>query len=141
EEQLRQEEESRRAEAVVCYSDQDYEVLTRIVQSEAGVCSMKGKILVANVVINRVRDEEFPDDITEVVYQRNQFSPVGNGAINRCSVSEETREAVDRALSGEDYSDGALYFMNRRASQSGNVRWFDGSLTYLFQYEGHEFFK
>ncbi|MCD8123362.1 MAG: cell wall hydrolase [Clostridiales bacterium] len=141
EERLLAEEEARQAAAVVRYSDQDYEVLTRIVQAEAGVCDMKGKILVANVVINRVRDNEFPDVITDVVYQKNQFSPVGNGSINRCHVSDETVEAVDRALAGEDYSDGALYFMNRGVSQSGNVRWFDGSLTYLFQYDGHEFFK
>ena len=50
-------------------------------------------------------------------------------------------EAVNRALAGEDYSQGALYFMNRRRSKSSNVSWFDSRLDYLFYYEGHEFFK
>jgi spore germination cell wall hydrolase CwlJ-like protein len=122
-------------------SAQDYRVLQRIVQAEAGGCDMKGRILVANVVLNRVESEEFPDNVTDVVYQKSQFSPVSDGSLDRCTVSEETVEAVDRALSGEDYSQGALYFMNRSASYSRNVRWFDGKLTYLFQHGGHEFFR
>lgn len=141
EERIRKEAEARKASAVVSYSDQDYEVLKRIVQAEAGGCDMKGRILVANVVINRVKDGSFPNTITGVVYERSQFSPVSNGSINTCKVSGETVEAVNRALAGEDYSQGALYFMNRRRSKSSNVSWFDSRLDYLFYYEGHEFFK
>ena len=77
--------------------------------------------------------------ITDVVYEKRQFSPVSNGSINRCKVEQETVEAVDRALAGEDYSEGALFFMNRRASSGSNVRWFDTHLDYLFQHGGHEF--
>lgn len=130
-----------RSDAVISFSDKDYEVLKRIVQAEAGVCDTKGKILVANVVINRVKSTRFPNTITEVVYQRSQFSPVSDGTINTCNVTSETVEAVNRALAGEDYSDGALYFMCRSASKQSNVRWFDVSLTYLFKHQAHEFFR
>lgn len=133
--------EAVRAFSVISFSDQDYEVLKRIVEAEAGGCDMQGRILVANVILNRVRDTEFPSTITDVVYQRSQFSPVSDGRLNSCSVSEKTVEAVNRALSGEDYSQGALFFMNRIRSRSGNVSWFDHHLTYLFQHEKHEFFK
>lgn len=122
-------------------SREDYQTLLRIVEAEAGICDSKGKILVANVVINRVQSGEFPDTIRDVVYQPSQFSPVSNGTINTCKVTAQTVECVERALSGEDYSQGALYFMNRDASRSGAVQWFDGRLTYLFSYGGHEFFK
>ena len=135
------EEDPQAAEAFADYTESDYNVLLRIVQAEAGGCDMKGKILVANVILNRVESDEFPDTITDVVYEKRQFSPVSNGSINRCQVAEETVEAVDRALAGEDYSEGALYFMNRRASSGSNVRWFDTHLDYLFQHGGHEFFK
>ena len=135
------EEDPQVAEAFADYTESDYNVLLRIVQAEAGGCDMKGKILVANVILNRVGSDEFPDTITDVVYEKRQFSPVSNGSINRCKVEEETVEAVDRALAGEDYSEGALYFMNRRASSGSNVRWFDTHLDYLFQHGGHEFFK
>ena len=135
------EEDPQAAEAFADYTESDYNVLLRIVQAEAGGCDMTGKILVANVILNRVESDEFPDTITDVVYEKRQFSPVSNGSINRCKVEEETVEAVDRALAGEDYSEGALYFMNRRASSGSNVRWFDTHLDYLFQHGGHEFFK
>lgn len=141
EERIRQEAEARKALAVIQYSEKDYEILKRIVQAEAGICDMQGRILVANVIVNRVRDPEFPDNITDVVYQKSQFSPVLDGSINTCKVTPETVEAVNRALAGEDYSQGALYFMNRGRSQSRNVSWFDGKLTYLFHHDGHEFFR
>lgn len=122
-------------------SESDYNVLLKIVQAEAGGCDETGKILVANVILNRLDDDKFPDTVTGVVYQKNQFSPVSNGTINTCKVTEETREAVDKALEGEDPSEGALYFMNRSASTGRNVKWFDNHLDFLFQHEQHEFFK
>lgn len=112
----------------------------RIVQAEAGICDKKGKILVANVIINRVLSDEFPDSVRAVVYQPSQFQPVSNGAINSARVTAETIESVDRALEGEDYSGGALYFMNRRGSGSA-ASWFDRHLKYLFAHDGHEFFR
>ncbi|MDO5418288.1 MAG: cell wall hydrolase [Lachnospiraceae bacterium] len=141
EEVRKKEEEARREALRIPYTEEDYQVMLKIVQAEAGGCDEKGKILVANVVMNRVRSSKFPNSIKSVVYERSQFSPVIDGSINRVKVSAETIECVNRALDGEDYSQGALFFMNRRASQSGNVSWFDGRLTYLFQHEAHEFFK
>lgn len=141
EEKNRKAAEAVRTSAVVEFSDKDYDVLKRIVQAEAGVCDTKGKILVANVILNRVKSKHFPDNITDVVYQRSQFSPVYDGSINTCKVTQETIDAVNRALTGEDYSQGALYFMNRGRSRSSNVSWFDGRLTFLFQHEKHEFFR
>lgn len=133
--------ETQEAAASVSLSDRDYQTLLKIVQAEAGNCDRTGRILVANVILNRVESDTFPDTVHSVVYQRHQFSPVGNGSINRCRVTDTTVEAVDSALAGEDYSDGALYFMNRRASSRKNVRWFDNHLDFLFKHGNHEFFK
>ncbi len=128
----------------ITLSAQDYETLLRIVQAEAGNEDIKGRILVANVVLNRVSDERFPDSVQEVVFQRAggraQFSPVANGTYYSVVVSEDTKEAVDRALAGEDYSEGALYFAARQYAGSSQMRWFDECLTKLFVYGGHEFF-
>ena len=123
------------------YSESDYNVLLRIVQAEAGNCDIEGRVMVANVILNRVEDDAFPNTITKVVYQKHQFSPVGNGSIKRCKVTAETVEAVERALSGEDLTDGALYFMNRRASSRKNASWFDRHLEFLFKHGNHEFFR
>ena len=140
-EEERRREEEKKAASRKAVSDDDYQVLLRIVQAEAGVCDVKGKILVANVVLNRVKSQEFPDSVRSVVYEPSQFSPVSDGSINSVKVTEETKECVNRALEGEDYSDGALYFMNRRGSRSRAVSWFDSHLTYLFRHQNHEFFK
>ena len=140
-EEERRREEEKKAASRKAVSDDDYQVLLRIVQAEAGVCDEKGKILVANVVLNRVKSQEFPDSVRSVVYEPSQFSPVSDGSINSVKVTEETKECVNRALEGEDYSDGALYFMNRRGSRSRAVSWFDSHLTNLFRHQNHEFFK
>lgn len=128
----------------VAVSAEDYEALLRIVQAEAGNEDTKGKILVANVVLNRVADARFPNTVYEVVFQRAdgraQFSPVASGSYYKVVVSDDTREAVDRALAGEDYSEGALFFAARRYAGSSQMRWFDECLTKLFSYGGHEFF-
>lgn len=137
----KEQERLKREQEVISYSDSDYEVLLRIVQAEAGICDERGKILVANVIINRVKSSEFPNSITAVVYERTQFSPVSDGTIKTCKVTQQTIDCVDRALAGEDYSEGALFFMNRGRSQSSNVRWFDGRLTFVLKHEKHEFFK
>ena len=131
--------------AGLALSERDYEVLLRIVEAEAGGEDEKGKILVANVVLNRVRDESFPDSVEEVVFQHSdkvyQFSPVKDGRYYKVAVSSGTVEAVNRALEGEDYSDGALYFAARKSANKKSMRWFDESLTYLFCHGGHEFFR
>lgn len=136
----RKAEEERRAARRIKVSDEDYQVLLRIVQAEAGVCDEKGKILVADVIINRVLSGKFPGNVKGVVYQTSQFQPVSNGRINSVKVTAATIRCVDRALDGEDYSNGALYFMNRKAS-GRKAGWFDSRLTYLFAHGGHEFFK
>ena len=127
------------------FSAEEIQVLERIVEAEAGGEDADGKLLVANVVLNRVRDEAFPNTITEVVFQRDgrvvQFSPVANGRYDAVTVSEETREAVERALCGEDISEGALFFAARKYADEKAMRWFDEKLTLLFQHGGHEFFK
>ena len=51
-----------------------------------------------------------------------------------------TQAAVKRALGGEDYSNGALYFAARRYAASANMRWFDRSLTKVAVHGGHEFY-
>lgn len=126
-------------------TEEELDILQRIVEAEAGGEDEEGKLLVANVVLNRVNSEEFPDTVKEVVLQRServtQFSPVASGRIWRVEVSDETISAVERALNGEDISEGALFFAARRRANQDKMRWFDTSLTYLFRHGGHEFFK
>lgn len=125
-------------------SDRDYEFLLKIVQAEAGNQDIEGKMLVAGVVLNRVSSEAFPDTVEEVVLQKEngiyQFSPVANGSFYRAEATEETIEAVDKVLAGEDLTEGALYFASRKYADEEKMKWFDTHLTKLFEHGGHEFF-
>ena len=126
-------------------SDKDYEALLRIVEAEAGGEDQDGKLLVANVVLNRVNSELFPDSVVDVVMQKEQgiaqFSPTVDGRYQSVKISEDTKEAVGRAIYGEDISEGALYFCAREKADSEKMQWFDRKLTRLFAYGNHEFFQ
>ena len=114
----------------------DYNVLLKIVEAEAGGEDIIGKIMVANVILNRVNSDCFPGNVTDVVYQKSQFSPISDGRINTVSISQETLEAVERALNGEDYSNGAYYFRSVRC----NSTWFDNNLTRVTEHGNHIFY-
>ena len=122
----------------------EYDNLLRLVEAEAGGEDLIGKMLVANVVLNRVRDKHFPNTINEVIFQSSngvaQFSPISDGRFYTIHVSNETIEAVNRVLQGEDNSQGALYFAARKLASEENMRWFDEKLNSLFVHGGHEFF-
>lgn len=123
----------------------EIKMLEQIVEAEATGEDIIGKILVANVVVNRALDDAFPDTIEDVIFQKvgddYQFSPIADKRYWKVKVTEETKEAVQRAISGEDHSEGALYFMARKLAKKSNTRWFDNNLKWLFKHGAHEFFR
>ncbi|MDD2958140.1 MAG: cell wall hydrolase [Lachnospiraceae bacterium] len=123
---------------------EEYETLLQVVEAEATGGDVLSKLLVANVVLNRVKDSHFPDTIYDVVWQSvegsAQFSPTEDGRISSCAITDSTMEAVERALAGEDNSQGALFFIARNSAASRNVEWFDTSLVKLLEYGGHEYY-
>lgn len=125
-------------------SQEDYDALLKIVQAEAGNEDEEGKMLVAGVVLNRVKSTRFPDSVQKVVMQQKdgvyQFSPVANGTYKNVNVTQETKDAVERVLKGEDISQGALYFAARKYADPEKMKWFDTKLTRLFEHGGHEFY-
>ena len=131
-------------ETPLLITEEDKEILLRIVEAEATCEDVKGRMLVANVIMNRVLSKGFPNSIAEVVFQNNgvtyQFSPIKDGRYWTVEISEETREAVDRVLAGEDYSQGALFFAARSMANKKAMSWFDTSLKFLFRHGVHEFF-
>lgn len=121
-------------------TDDEYQVLLKIVEAEATDEDVIGRMLVANVVLNRLEIGFGGTTISEVVFAKDQFEPVSNGRIFRMTPSEKTIEAVERVLDGEDVSQGALYFMNRNSASKSGKRWFDNNLKFLFKHGNHEFF-
>lgn len=97
-------------------SPQEKELLAKLVYAEARGEPLEGQIAVAAVVLNRVRSPLFPDTVGEVIYQPGQFIPVEYDLLPSAAC-EICKEAVRRALQGEDPSGGALYFYNPTTSR------------------------
>ncbi|SEM21626.1 N-acetylmuramoyl-L-alanine amidase [Mesobacillus persicus] len=107
-------------------SDSDIDLLARIVRAEAQTEPFEGKVAVADVVLNRVESEQFPDTIKEVIYAPGQFQPVQNGEINK-PADEESIEAVYVALTDQGEIDhDSLFFYNPDIATS---RWLDSRQT------------
>ena len=138
------EESISKAASATLMSDADYSTLLRIVEAEAGDDDVKGRVLVANVILNRVARPDFPNTVTDVVFQYvngvPQFAPVYDGAFYTVEVTDDTKEAVRQALSGTDYSEGALFFVMKDALEKEAVSWFDTDLVHLFKYGVHDFY-
>ena len=115
-----------------------FDILYRIAWAEARGEDEKGIVLVTNVIINRVNSPQFPNTIRDVIFQPNQFTPVTNGSFDRATPDNRIRNAVHRALNGEDYSQGALFF---RAVLGAEGSWHERALTRLFDHGGHRFYK
>ncbi len=63
------------------YSKDDLFCMAAVIYNEAGgnACSDTHRILVGNVVLNRVRDSRFPNTIRKVVQQKGQYSAMSRG--------------------------------------------------------------
>lgn len=120
----------------VSVNPSERDILSMIVMAEAGGEDLQGQIMVANVVLNRVK-AGYGNSITEVVLAPGQFDPASSGTLWSMVPSASVYEAVDRALAGEDYSEGALYFV----SGSCDYSWFMEALTFIGQHGGHLFFR
>lgn len=60
---------------------EDYNTLAHLLNGEAGAtyCSDELIYYVGSVVLNRVEDEDFPNTIKEVVFQKGQYQCTWNG--------------------------------------------------------------
>lgn len=85
------------------------ELLALCIEAEAGNQGLIGKKYVCDVILNRVDDEDFPDSITDVILQKNQFSVVLDGRIWEVEPTEETFQAVREELENRTNYE-VLYF-------------------------------
>lgn len=129
------EQEQEMTGSMECDSEDSY-LLAKIAMTEAEGEDVEGKALVMLVVLNRVGSDEFPDSISEVIFQERQFSPVGDGRFERTEPNQECYEALELIhLNRWDESQGALYF-----ESDGDSDWHKNNLQYLFQHGNHYFY-
>jgi len=114
--------------------------LSRIVYAEAGIESLEGKIAVANVVLNRMNNDYWPDTVYGVVFDNRggvyQFSPVYAGTIYQ-EPSSEAVIAAKLALDGANVAGDSYFFLNPSISTN---HWIENSCEFVVTIGRHSFY-
>lgn len=76
----------------------DFELMGKTVFAEAKTEEFEGQVAVAEVILNRVESENFPDTVEEVIKQDGAFSSWGNGSVEAAPLDDECLEAVQDAV-------------------------------------------
>ncbi len=121
------------------YSSDAVYWLSRIIHAEAGAEPMSGKIMVGNVVLNRVNSPDFPNTIYSVIFDKKhgiQFTPTINGMIYN-TPGEDSIIAAKLCLDSYFLSKDALYFLNPALSTS---LWIPNNRPYLTTIGSHHFY-
>ena len=91
----------------------DLELLAQLIQAEAGNQDLKGKQLVADVVLNRVdRGFNNQNTITDVIFYSNAFTSVNDGNFDKAAwnMTQEAYDAAYMEMTGERLDYRIVYF-------------------------------
>lgn len=98
-------------------SNNDYNLLARLISAEARGEPYVGQVAVGAVVLNRVAHSSFPNSISGVIYQSGAFTCLYDGQFNK-PVADSAYKAAREALNGWDPSGGAIYYYNPTTATS-----------------------
>lgn len=93
----------------VSYTNEDLDLLARLIYSEAGSEPYLGKVAVANVVLYRVRENK--QTLEEVIYAQNQFDGVETNQFTNKPPQESINAAIE-ALNGVNVVPDGYFFVN-----------------------------
>ena len=105
-------------------------MMLKCIETEAHEASFDCKVNVANVILNRIKSDQFPTDPVELITQKNQF------AYGRNNISDSTVYALLYAYMVEDTTNGCIAF---RSDCSPN-EW-NGWTKQFTDESGHTFYK
>ena len=94
-------------------STSDLQLMARAINGEARGEPYEGQVAVGAVILNRVKNSQFPNTIAGVIYQSGAFTAVADGQINVPIAEGSTvLKAARDAMNGWDPTGGAIYYFN-----------------------------
>lgn len=129
---------------LINYSKKELDLCARIMRAEALAEGDLGMLMVGNVVVNRTIANclDFKDvrNITDVIYQKNQFSGTKSSLFQSSSTTRE-KDLARRVLKGEYYhpATNALYFYAPKTNEKCKNTWFNQN--YAGRYKNHCFYE
>lgn len=97
----------------------EFDLLARTVRAETDILQDEANVATANVILHRVDSDLYPDTVSQVIHQPNQFEVVDNGSYYKEPTAKSIR-AVAQALNGVDYVPNALGFWNASLLPAGH---------------------
>ncbi|MEA4831066.1 MAG: cell wall hydrolase [Oscillospiraceae bacterium] len=127
----------------ICISEDELRMLYCVVQREVDNLGLEHKRIIAEVIINRVKSDKFPNTVSDVLHQKKQYPTIINFYNTTFVPDETTIQAVNDVINGrcEDRSCGALYFYDPEYTSDEVAAWFESDLCYLYTIDCHRFFK
>ena len=98
-------------------SSNDLYLIAKCIYAEARGEPYAGKVAVGAVILNRVKDPNFPNTIYGVVYQPWAFTAVYDGQIT-LEPDAECYQAAQDAMNGWDPTYGCIYYYNPATATS-----------------------
>jgi len=102
-------------------SEEERNLMASVIYLEAGNQSARGQQAVAEVIFNRVINENFPDNVNDVLWQSGQFSVMPN--LSASKAGQEQYDAIDAALYGQLILDPDVVFFSRGAENNRVWGW------------------
>lgn len=99
-------------------SDEDMVLLALLTIAEAEGESEEGKRLVIDTVLNRVDSEYFPNTISEVIYQKGQFTSMYNGRYDRVDITKDVVILIEEEMRNRTNSE-VMFFRTKYYSNYG----------------------
>ncbi|MEI4768413.1 spore cortex-lytic enzyme [Psychrobacillus sp. FJAT-51614] len=93
------------------YTEKELKLIANAVYGESRGEPYEGQVAVAAVILNRVEHADFPNTVSEVIFQPRAFTAVADGQI-WLEPNERAKEAVLDALNGWDPTENAIYYFN-----------------------------
>ena len=120
------------------WTDKEAYLLARLAMAEAESEDTESKALVIRTVLNRVESDNayFPDTVSEVIFQKDAFTPTRNGRFDKVEPNEDCYAALELIKDGWDESHGALYFERTTKAET----WHSRNLEKLFVHGNHTFY-
>ena len=110
---------------VAGFSSADVYLLAKTIYAEGRGEPYVGQVAIGAVIMNRVRNNAFPNTVSGVVYQKGAFTAVDDGQIN-LTPNETAMKAAKDAINGWDPTGGAIYYYNPAVATSS---WIFGRQT------------
>lgn len=120
------------------FTQEEITLLFQIVEAEVtGDDHFHSKVNVASVIFNRLNNERFSDNLTDILTQEYQFSSYHDGRYGRVVITNTTILACEYAFTFGDSTSGALYF-----DSCNGKSWASKNRTYIFTDDvGHDFYR